>query len=75
MSDYAYCPHCDSRVVFGKRPVKGQRVRCRECGTELEVVRLNPLEVDWADEEMERDEDEQSNRPKWSFWGDDARVT
>jgi hypothetical protein len=33
---------------------EGHRVRCRACGTELEVVDVDPLELDFADWRDER---------------------
>jgi len=37
---------------------KGEIVSCEECGTELEVVGLDPVELDIVEEEIEEDEDE-----------------
>lgn len=49
MSQLAYCPSCDSRIRFFASTTKvGTRVTCPECGQMLEVVRLRPLELDWA---------------------------
>jgi alpha-aminoadipate carrier protein LysW len=33
-------------------------VSCEECGTELEVVGLDPVELDIVEEEIDEDEDE-----------------
>ncbi len=46
----ARCVECYSRVHFDKEPDLGQVVVCRECGTRLEVVYLNPIELDWMEE-------------------------
>ena len=46
----AWCVECDARIYFRARPGLGQRVTCRECGTKLEVVDLDPLELYWIDE-------------------------
>jgi lysine biosynthesis protein LysW len=46
----ALCVECDSRVYFRAQPSLGQRVTCRECGTKLEVVDLDPLELYWSDD-------------------------
>ena len=44
-----WCVECDSRVYFHKMPELGDTIICQECGTGLEVVGLNPLELDWFD--------------------------
>jgi len=44
----AICPECDAKVHFEFQPKKGQRVVCENCKSVLAVIRLTPLEVDWA---------------------------
>ena len=46
----AWCVECDARIYFRARPGLGQLVTCHECGTKLEVVDLDPLELYWVDE-------------------------
>ncbi|HUV94306.1 MAG TPA: lysine biosynthesis protein LysW [Anaerolineae bacterium] len=53
----ALCPECGSGVSVRGIPTLGQRLRCRECGTELRVIGLEPLEFNWADEEDREEED------------------
>lgn len=48
MSLIAYCPECDARIRFTNKPSIGQRLTCRECEQVLEVIGLQPLELDWA---------------------------
>ncbi len=43
----ATCPSCDSRFILRSPAHIGQRVVCDFCETELEVVSLKPLELDW----------------------------
>lgn len=59
------CPECDNPIVVDTEEVEeGETVHCDECGTELEIVSLEPLElvpVDEAgydDEEQARVDDE-----------------
>jgi alpha-aminoadipate carrier protein LysW len=59
------CPECDHPIVVDTEEVEeGESVTCEECGTELEIVSVDPLElvaVDEAgydDEESTRVEDE-----------------
>jgi lysine biosynthesis protein LysW len=43
----ADCPSCKAKVDLGLRPRLGQRFKCKECHTEVEVVWLDPVELDW----------------------------
>jgi len=51
----AECPQCGNNVQVGSQPTIGKLVKCKECGSELEVVWLDPVELDWPldEEEME----------------------
>jgi len=44
----AVCPECDNDVRFGKATHPGQQVTCTHCGTRLQVIGQEPLELDWA---------------------------
>jgi lysine biosynthesis protein LysW len=54
----ADCPSCGNKVPLGPKPKMGQRVKCSACYTELEVVWLEPVELDWPydDDDDEYDE-------------------
>lgn len=52
------CPECDADVHVDTDVDKGETVSCEECGTELEVVGLDPVELDIVEEEDYGDEDE-----------------
>lgn len=57
----AYCPDCDESIHL-RNPVVGQKLFCPHCETEVEVISVDPLDLDWAydssyDEEW-ADEDE-----------------
>jgi len=54
----AECPQCGVEVSVGSQPKLGKLVACKECGAELEVVWLDPLELDWPIDEDEYDEEE-----------------
>jgi uncharacterized paraquat-inducible protein A len=43
-----YCPDCDGRITFNPRAFVGQRVTCPHCQTDLEVINVEPLELDWV---------------------------
>ena len=51
------CPECDADVHVDLDTDKGEIVSCEECGTDLEVVGLDPVELDMV-EEATYDEDE-----------------
>jgi alpha-aminoadipate carrier protein LysW len=54
----AECPQCGVEVSVGSQPKLGKLVVCKECGADLEVVWLDPLELDWPIDEDEIDEEE-----------------
>jgi len=40
------CPECDNPIIVDADEVEeGETVQCEECGTELEVVSIDPLEL------------------------------
>jgi len=55
-----YCPSCDA-VISKDDPKEGAMITCRECDTELEIISVDPFEVDfpldydedWDEEEYE----------------------
>ncbi len=54
----APCPDCGSEVTVGSQPHIGKQVVCESCGAELEVVWLDPIELDYP--MMDIDEYEES---------------
>ena len=59
----AICPQCDSVLDIDAEEVdEGDIINCDECGSELEIVATEPLELamvdDDDDEELEEDEEE-----------------
>ncbi len=54
------CPECDANVHVDTDSDKGDVVSCEECGTDLEVVGLDPVELDIVEEEdLDEDEDDE----------------
>jgi alpha-aminoadipate/glutamate carrier protein LysW len=62
------CPACGAKVRLHTKPKMGQRTSCSACKAELEVVWLEPVELDWPydadqddfdelDEEFDEDDD------------------
>lgn len=53
------CPECDNPLDIDADEVDaGEIVQCDECGTDLEVVSSDPLELAPVDDEGYDDEDE-----------------
>ena len=53
------CPECDADVHVDTDADKGDVVSCDDCGIELEVVGLDPVELDIMEEEDLDDEEEE----------------
>ena len=58
----ATCPECDAEIEIDEYDVdKGDLISCPECGTNLEVVGVSPVELDLAGDEDEDEEDEEDD--------------
>ena len=54
-----YCPDCGERITFNPHAKLGMKITCLECDSELEVISVDPLEVDWVyDYSWDEDEDD-----------------
>ncbi len=45
MSKTTECPICGGNVTIDGEAVQGELLECQECGTELEVKTLDPIEL------------------------------
>ena len=54
----ANCISCQEMVNVGNNPRLGDVVTCPKCDARLEVVWLEPLELDWPADEYEYDYDD-----------------
>jgi alpha-aminoadipate/glutamate carrier protein LysW len=53
------CPECDNPLIIDADEVEeGETVQCDECGIDLEVVSVDPLELAAIDDEGYDDEDD-----------------
>jgi len=53
------CPECENELNIEVDELEeGDVVACDECGTEFEVVGVDPLELTRVDEEYDEDEEE-----------------
>ena len=56
----ALCPDCSEVVVLAERVQVGDRFICGDCGIEIEVLSLYPVDVDYVlEEDWEEDWDDQ----------------
>jgi alpha-aminoadipate carrier protein LysW len=49
----ASCPECEGEVELEEDAIAGEIVQCPDCGVELEVVSVKPVELARAPEEEE----------------------
>ena len=55
----ANCPECEALLDVDDDEVEeGDVISCAECGTELEVVTVHPIEVERVEEEVEEQDEE-----------------
>ena len=52
------CPECEADVHVDTDSDKGDTLTCDECGTELEVVGLDPVELDIVEDDDDDEEEE-----------------
>ena len=53
------CPECENNLDIEEDEIEeGDVVACEECGTEYEVVGVEPLELSRVGDELDEDEDE-----------------
>ena len=43
-----FCLDCDHEIDLGPNPKVEQRVTCPHCGVTLEIINIDPLELDWV---------------------------
>lgn len=41
----AECPECVGAIPFAARTMKGEILTCPDCGAELEVIGISPVEL------------------------------
>jgi alpha-aminoadipate carrier protein LysW len=54
----AVCPECDTEIHVEEDLDKGETMACPECDAKLEVVGLDPIELDAVVDKDDEDEDE-----------------
>lgn len=48
----AVCPECEAQITLSN-PMRGEIVQCPECGSDLEVIAVNPVALEPAPMEQE----------------------
>jgi len=57
----AYCPECETDLDLEEDEVdEGEVVSCPECGSDFEVITVNPIELKPVDEEEDALEEEEA---------------
>ena len=64
------CPECDEEVYVGAESEQGDRVSCDECGSELVVVGLDPVELDLYEEPEPEDHAEEEDYGAYDYEDD-----
>ena len=54
----AKCPECEDWIVLPGDAIEGEQVVCTGCGERLEVINLEPPELDYAGWEDWDDDDD-----------------
>ena len=57
----AICPECRTMIRLDPETEEGQSLYCPYCGTDVEVISLDPAVLDWANSDWE-DEDDDEDR-------------
>lgn len=59
------CPDCEADVHVDIDSDKGDVVTCDECGTDLEVVGLDPVELDIVEAEDDLGDDDEDDEDEY----------
>jgi len=53
-----FCMDCNHPIKLESRPKVGDTITCSGCGAELEIINVEPVELDWAYLEPVADDDD-----------------
>lgn len=55
------CPECDAALDIEEADLEeGQTINCLECGVELEVVSIDPIELHVVSDDEEKDDEDEA---------------
>lgn len=52
------CPDCEGDVLLKPDAATNDIIECEDCGSDLEIVGLDPIELDIVEDFMHEDEEE-----------------
>jgi len=56
------CPDCDAKIDLDEDELdEGDLITCDECGAELQVMGLDPLELEPTEDDEEEEKDEEKD--------------
>ena len=61
----AFCPDCDGEIILNPQTRLGHKLVCPHCDADLEVIRVDPIELDWAHVWTERDWGDVDDEEDW----------
>ena len=61
------CPECSEEVYVELETEQGDRVVCDECGADLVVVGLDPVELDLDDGSLDEQIDDSDDLTRYDF--------
>ena len=64
------CPECDEEVFVDAESEQGDRVTCDECGSQLVIVGLDPIEMDLYEETEADDVDDDEDFESYNYESD-----
>jgi hypothetical protein len=65
------CLDCGRMITLGEKLKEGHRFTCPSCGAFLEVINLNPPELDWAFSQSDSDWDADEEDWEDEDWDDE----
>ena len=66
------CPECDEEVYVDAESEQGDRVTCDECGSQLVIVGLDPIEMDLYEESESDDPGDEEDFDSYDY--EDSRY-
>lgn len=52
------CLACEDNVFVGRNPIFGSYVTCNSCDAEFQIIDLNPVLIDWPENDDYTDDEE-----------------
>ena len=65
------CLDCEKSFYLDYQPIEGQIINCPHCEAELEVINVNPLELDFYFEDLDDDWESYEDFDEDGSWEED----